>query len=237
MASRASNASRRPGLRGVYPANRAAALAGVPLTTVYYWARKEIYVPTLSHEKVMLWSWGDLLALRAISWLRSAKPDIAVRPTTMRQVRTLLSALEREFSDRLGDHLANKSVVLRVDSAGRPFIQVEQALVHPQASGVLQAASPELMVDLLAEYTPEQGLRGPHLLTPRPRLRIVPGKLGGEPHVEDTRLDTRTISALSRRGYKVGAILKFYPFLDRRSVHQAVDLEEQLDRNLGRIAA
>lgn len=57
--------------RGVYDAARAAALAGVPKTTLHYWARTGLYPPSISPgPRVRLWSWADLLALRAIDWLR-----------------------------------------------------------------------------------------------------------------------------------------------------------------------
>ncbi len=36
--------------RGVYDADRAAALAGVPKPTLYYWARKKLYVPSIAPE-------------------------------------------------------------------------------------------------------------------------------------------------------------------------------------------
>jgi MerR HTH family regulatory protein len=61
------------GPRGAYPADRAAALSGVPKSTLHYWARQEILVPSLSAEKVKLWSYADLMALRTIYWLRQRK--------------------------------------------------------------------------------------------------------------------------------------------------------------------
>jgi len=155
----------------------------------------------------------------------------------MKEVRRLLHSLEEGYGDRLGDHLANRSLVLRVDQAGHAFIKVEDTLVYPVHSGVIQIASVDLMVDLLAEYEPGAGLRGPHLLVPRPLLRIVPGKLGGEPHVADTRIETRALMALANRGYETSQLLEFYPFLDAASVDQAVDLERQLNRNLTASAA
>jgi len=124
-----------------------------------------------------------------------------------------------------------------VDRAGRPFIEVEAALRFAVAAGVQQVASAEMMIDLLAEYEPGEGLHGPHLLVPRPRLRIIPGKLGGEPHVADTRIETRALMTLAKRGFETTQLLEFYPFLDRESVAQSVDLERQLDRNLAIHAA
>jgi MerR HTH family regulatory protein len=58
--------------KGAYPADRAAALSGVPKSTIHYWAREEILVPSISAEKVKLWSYPDLMGLRIIYWLRRA---------------------------------------------------------------------------------------------------------------------------------------------------------------------
>jgi len=66
-------------LRGVYDADRAAALSGVPVSTVYYWARKGIWEPALSEEKPKLWTYSDLIALRMIYWLRQDKPSRSPR--------------------------------------------------------------------------------------------------------------------------------------------------------------
>jgi DNA-binding transcriptional MerR regulator len=60
-------------LRGAYTADRAAALAGVPLSTVHYWARNEILIPSVSPTKVKMWSYTDLMGLRTIYWLRQRK--------------------------------------------------------------------------------------------------------------------------------------------------------------------
>lgn len=55
---------------GCYQAPRAAALSGVPRSTVYDWAVKGIVVPSISPEREKLWSYADLMALRIVSWLR-----------------------------------------------------------------------------------------------------------------------------------------------------------------------
>ena len=40
--------------RGAYPAERAAALSGVTLSTVHWWARNDVLVPSVSVERVKL---------------------------------------------------------------------------------------------------------------------------------------------------------------------------------------
>jgi hypothetical protein len=70
--------------RGAYPADRAAALSGVHQSTVRSWAREALLGPCISAQKVTLWSFSDLMALRIIHWLRQTKaaPDGAAVPRT-----------------------------------------------------------------------------------------------------------------------------------------------------------
>jgi hypothetical protein len=78
-------------VRGAYPVERAAALSGVPRSTVHDWARKDVLVPTISAERTMLWSYGDLMGLRLVYWLRHPKGSIPAAP--MSEVRETLHQL------------------------------------------------------------------------------------------------------------------------------------------------
>jgi uncharacterized protein (DUF433 family) len=69
---------------------------------------------------------------------------------------------------------------------------------------------------------------GPDLLCPRPALRIVPGKLGGEPHLAGTRLTTRSVAALARRGLDPGQIAGLFPDHAKGAIAEAIELERQL---------
>src|SRR5262245_19717929 len=83
--------------QGCYEASRAAALSGVPISTVYHWARTGVVVPSVSPIREKLWSYADLMALRVVSWLRQAKEssDGQVVPASpMRQVRQALAYLD-----------------------------------------------------------------------------------------------------------------------------------------------
>jgi uncharacterized protein (DUF433 family) len=92
------------------------------------------------------------------------------------------------------------------------------------------------IVELTGPF-PTKTTRGPDLNRPRPRLRIVPGKLGGAPHVVETRIETESLAELSRRGFRVPSLVEMYPGLLERDVDEALDLEAQLERNLHRRAA
>ncbi len=70
----------------------------------------------------------------------------------------------------------------------------------------------------------------PHLLEPRPLLRIRPGKLHGEPHVVETRIPTATLYELHHLGYGDDAIHGMYPAASLEAVRQAIELERSLLR-------
>jgi len=70
------------------------------------------------------------------------------------------------------------------------------------------------------------------LVTPRPHLRIIPGKLSGEPHVAHTRVATRSLAALRRDGLSVENISSLYPDLSNAAIGESWELEEQLEANV-----
>lgn len=92
-------------------------------------------------------------------------------------------------------------------------------------------------VDLLAAFTSPSGRQGPDLRRPRPTLRIIPGKLAGEPHVQGTRIPTVALAALIRRGLQPQRLLEAYPGLMEISIAEAVELEDQILLNSGSVAA
>jgi uncharacterized protein (DUF433 family) len=213
--------------RGAYAADRAAALSGVPVSTVHYWARKGILVPRLANERPKLWSYSDLLALRTIYWLRhekEAQDGAAVPPASMPAVRRALRMLQKLNLDLFS---ANGQSRVVVDRAGEIIVRSQGGLARPASGqGVLD------VLDVLAPFPTAPGVRGPDLRQPRPHLRIVPGKVSGEPHVSGTRLETQALAALAQRGVTVEDILKLYPFVSREAVEEALELEDQLLRNV-----
>ncbi|MGH2352645.1 MAG: DUF433 domain-containing protein [Chloroflexota bacterium] len=212
----AEPATIEPG-RGVYDADRAAALAGVPRSTLHYWARKGIYRPSIAPgPRVRLWSWGDLLALRAIDWFRRVKGAEAPLKVSMGRIRQALEQLDEQGIPRGRLH-----EVLVVSHGGDLFLELPGwPLVH--AAPDRQAA----MTEVLQPVRPYHG--APDLLEPRPRLRILPGKLHGEPHLVGTRITSAAVYALHSAGYSRAQIHAMYPEVAFEALDQAVDLEESL---------
>jgi len=215
--------------RGAYTAERASALSGVPWSTVHYWSRNEILIPSVSATKVKLWSYTDLMGLRTIYWLRRRKvagDGWDIPASTMRAVRRALAAL-RELDLELWSDDGGPSV--RVDPSGQIFIVTRDA--GPETAEGARLLDPDIF-DLIAPFdTP--ATHAPDLAKPRPNLRIVPGKLSGSPHIARTRIETVTIASLANRGFDSAKIEKLYPSVSPPVAFvEAVDLERQLSRNL-----
>ena len=102
---------------------------------------------------------------------------------------------------------------------------------HPQHAGGQQLLDAD-QLELLRPFEITRELRGPDLVAPRPRLRIVPGKLSGAPHVHHTRIETEVLAALARRGLTSDRILALYPAIETADVRDALDLESQLQPGL-----
>jgi len=215
---------------GVYSADRAAALSGVPKSTIHYWARTGVLLPSVSPEKVRLWSFADLMGLRIISWLRrgkTTKDGVEVAASTMPAVRRALAALD---ALELSVWTPGDGSPVVVSGDGAVYIQGPTGLEH--VSGQIADR------DLLQPIAPFDldGLRGPDLVRPRPTLRIIPGKLGGSPHVADTRVETRALASLRQDGMSVVRIAALYPHLTDVQIAEAIDLEDQLKWNMLRAA-
>jgi len=108
--------------------------------------------------------------------------------------------------------------------------------MHVPLGGGLAQELFDTKVNLVRPFEVD-GRRGPDLVRPRPTLRVVPGKLSGEPHVEATRIPTQMLAALERRGFDPAAIVEMYPAINVTNVVEAIDLEVQLDENLRARAA
>jgi len=214
--------------RGAYTAERAAALSGVPKSTVHYWSRQGILVPSVSPERVKLWSYGDLMALRTIYWLRQTKQDPSGREVPRTAMKAVRRALREIASLKLNLWGEDGAPRVAVDRSGGIVIEHDGRSQRPGGQSILDAD----MLDLLAPFASREGLHGPDLSVPRPQLRIVPGKLGGSPHVVHTRLESQALGALADSGLPHAKIYRLYPDVERAAIDDAIDLERQLTQNL-----
>jgi len=209
---------------GCYEAPRAAALSGVPVSTVYYWARTEIFVPSISPEKPKLWSYADLIGLRVVYWLRHPKGGqaITIPPSPMNEVKRALRELDDLGLDVWSSDYEGPSTPLRVDRRGKVYVDAGPMVETTFREGVLEET-----LDLLAPFDTDEG-HGPDLVRPRRHLRIVPGKVSGEPHLEGSRITTQTVAALYNRFGDYDRVAALYPDVEVEAIREAVELEAQL---------
>ena len=216
-------------IRGAYTADRASALSGVPRSTIHYWARNDILVPSISATRVKIWSYTDLMGLRTISWLRHRKVSRDgwdIPATTMKTVRF---ALERLAMLDLDLWTEDDRPSVLVDLEGTIHIETPDAGLEDLTGA--RPLHPDLW-DLVAPFE-TMSVQGPNLHKPRPNLRIVPGKLSGSPHIAHTRIETVAVASLAARGFDSAQIERLYPAAQPAlALREAVDLERQLADNL-----
>lgn len=210
---------------GCYDAARAAALSGVPKTTVYWWARNGVVVPSVSPMREKLWSYSDLMALRIVSWLRHTKHVADGDPlpaSPMQQVRRALALLD-DLGLNIWDTESGDGSPLLVDDTGEIFVRTRGEILNLHRQPALL---PKRALGLTAPFR-EAGGDGPDLIRPRPQLRIVPSKVAGEPHIAHSRVTTRTIAALAERNFTDDRIAAMYN-VSADAVRESIDLERQL---------
>lgn len=214
--------------QGCYEASRASALSGVPISTVYDWARKGVVVPSVSPVRERLWSYADLMTLRVVSWLRHPKVivDARVPASPMAEVRETLAFMSSRSIDLWSQmNEPSRSSDLRVDRTGKIWIRLSSGeYIDRAGNSTLQLSADYL--ELLRPFRSE-GLVGPDLLQPRPSLQIVPLKVSGEPHIAGSRITTLSIDALYRRGLSSRRIAEMYA-VTQEVVDESIDLEAEL---------
>lgn len=159
--------------RGAYPVDRAAALSGVPRSTVGYWASKEILVPSISAERTRLWSYSDLMALRVVYWLRrpkKARDGAEIPRTKMPAVRRTISQL-RELDLELWTAEGGPQVA--VDRDGKVVLDSKVVVSELDGQGVLDAD----LLPVLRPFATLEGTQGPDLQGDRAALRAPPEHL------------------------------------------------------------
>jgi DNA-binding transcriptional MerR regulator len=207
-----------PARRGVYTAERASQLSGVPRTTVYYWARtSRLVVPSISSDRIKLWSYRDLVLLRFVAWLR--KHGVGVS-----DVLRVLDQIHDEpltLTVRTGE----RRVFLPTDD---PRSIVDILSSQTALAGELAGMLPEF--ELQASEVGELGrkrLWGPNLISPSAHTRIHPDVLVGEPFVERTRIPTASLFALVERSLPDHRVAELYD-LELTLVREALWLESSM---------
>jgi uncharacterized protein (DUF433 family) len=208
--------------RGQYTAQRASQLAGVPLSTLYYWVRESLLVPDYT-GRPMQWSYRDLVFVRLFTFLRSRNhPPNAVS----RYVDQVRDAVSSGHGDLRKVH-AGRRLVLLGDEA---FDRLTGAGFLPLLIEYLDAFS--LVAPLTVPELGRSRVWGPNLVRPSQHTEIWPWVMSGDPVIRRSRLPTASLFALNQeRGLPPVEIVELYRgTLTVDAVSDAINLEKRLRR-------
>lgn len=202
---------------GIYRADRASQLSGIPTRTLYRWAEAGLYVP--DYPGVLpAWSYRDLVYARVMAWLHQKRmsSEVAGRKVAL-------------LKKRLEDPRVRFTHVL---SQGKELL-AEGETTDAESGEILIKEVAEILS--ARELTLDAGLVGrsqqwwPDLVQPVRNVRINPEVMGGEPCIEGTRLTTAGLYVLHvNRGLSSNRIAALYPGRTAREIEQAIRLEERL---------
>ncbi len=201
------------GNAGYYTREEAARIAKVPRSTVGYWAKTRLIVPSHKFGRWPLYSFQDLRDLVVCRKLKE-------RSATVRAIRKALGYV-RSVDDVW--HLAEAGFGVTDD--GDLIYQPRQedgVAVRPDLYGqrVFWVPLKEALDELGARPNTTQ-------LVPRKGVVIDPRIKGGAPVVRGTRIPTRLIAEIAADGTSVDSIIALYPILKPEDIRAALDYENE----------
>lgn len=204
--------------RGLYTAERAAQLSGVPSRTVYEWNASGAWQPDYRRAKPMQWSYRDLVFMRMLLWLRRKGMD---RPAAIRYVSHVRQLLQDGEIDTTLFRSGGHGVIVE----GEDIDRLTGATVFSLVNEVVDEH--DLLDPIPDETTGPLWL--PNLRRPSPRTSVSPWVMAGEPCVDQTRVPSTSLWALrEHRSLGTADIVALYPSLTSDDVDDAINLERRL---------
>jgi uncharacterized protein (DUF433 family)/DNA-binding transcriptional MerR regulator len=198
-----------------FPVPIARYLSGATPRQLGYWRRSTrsappLIEPTARRSGRYLYSWADVVALRAIVYLRQEKslPKIRTAVGTLRE----LEAAEWEHLSQYRLERTAETIVVQTPSG--EILDLERA-----PGTVLESI---LMDDVLGPFDVEDR-EVPSLRQPRPLLTVDPRILGGYPVVAGSRVPFDSVAALADEGAEEAEIIELYPSVNPAAIPDALD--------------
>lgn len=189
---------------GYFTAAETSRIARIPLSTLNFWARTGVIVPSQRTARPRLYSFQDLRDLRVAHELRGQ----GARRGEIKAVLEFLRSLPGSSSQRLA-HAQLQVVGARV-SYRNPELDIDP--VEPSTGGQRVLAVP--MAELDGEVRDGD-------LRPAERIAISPDVRGGTPVVAGTRVPAQLVAELVDDGVPRGEILDMYPSLSAADLDAA----------------
>jgi uncharacterized protein (DUF433 family)/DNA-binding transcriptional MerR regulator len=194
-----------------YPEALTAALGGVTVHQLRRWrsGSSPLLVPEMRSTRPILYSFRDVMAIRAVAMLRT--------DFSLQKIRKAIANLHN-FTDV--EHLANH----RIFGDGRTIVWANAG----EQVDILKRPGQRLLLtmkDVLDGFKGWTGADVVPLLKPKAGIEIDPDVLQGFPVIENTRIPYRTVSGLAADGLSVADIRYFYPSVDEAGVAGAVEFD------------
>ncbi|GAB3985172.1 hypothetical protein GCM10029978_097200 [Actinoallomurus acanthiterrae] len=201
-----------------YSPKLAAALSGATIRQLAHWRRpgpgtEPVLIPELSTERPILYSFRDVIALRACVRLR--------QETSLQKIRRALDSLRGDLG--LRDHLSEYRLV--ADDSSIYLADRDHAVDLVRSKGNIVIHQ---FVDVLRPFY-VQGRRIPGLLNPRTHVEVDPAVRGGEPVITGTRIPYEDVAALMRDGVSAEKIHDFFPHVTADAARDAFDFASYVD--------
>jgi uncharacterized protein (DUF433 family) len=200
----------------VFPVPLASVLSGASPRQLAYWRRPTpssppLLEPAAKRSGRFIYSWADVVALRAIVYLRQEKslPKIRSAVATLRR----LEAGEWEHLSRYQLVRTQETIIVRTPGGELLDLQHRPGTVLNEV----------LLRDILEPFETAGGDRVPDMRRPRPGLAVHPRILGGYPVVAGSRVPFDVVAGLADEGAEPGEIVAMYPSVDVGAIPDAQD--------------
>lgn len=198
-----------------FPIPLASKMSGATIGQLRYWRSSGILRPEIESETPpLLYSFRDIVALRAVAWLRSDHSLQSVR----KALATLseLDMVEHPSSYKLIKLGASIGVAVDDDRAIDLVREPGQATV-----GTLE--------DVFAEFETKRHQKVDPLLHPRVGVEVNPARLGGWPTISGTRIPYDTVAKLIEDGtVKPDEVSHYYPGVTASAAQDALDYQQSV---------
>lgn len=197
-----------------YPLELTALLTGATVNQLRRWSRKGILVPEVNSRNPMVYSFRDVVALRAVAALRAKMP--------LQSIHKALSTLsDFEMTEHPSEYkfaTDGKSIKVWTDDGFLDLVK---------RPGQYEFKTLE---DIYRPFTNLQGRRVPDLERPKPHVSINPRRLSGWPTVSGTRIGFDSIADLLADGdISPAEIRDYYPSVSAEAVADVIEFQRDLE--------
>jgi uncharacterized protein (DUF433 family)/DNA-binding transcriptional MerR regulator len=200
-----------------YTPTMAAALSGATVPQLRHWRSPRtgpLLAPEISAESRIIYSFRDLLALRAFVHLR--------QNASLQRIRKAVSSL-RDFGEI--QHLASYQLVSDATGNIRLITGDDEIELARRPGQMLLAA----MAEVIGPFPIRPGVVIPDLLKPRMHLSVDPETQAGFPVIAGTRVPYDAVASLMREDVPAEKISDYYPAVSAEAALDALDFALYVD--------